>query len=227
MSLSVVLEFTLRQGDFTLELHERLESKAIALFGPSGSGKTTVLEAVAGLRCPKRGEIRVGDRTWYSSSTRTNLPSRVRRVGYVPQDMVLFPHINVRRNILYGTSRGSFMPLMKILELLELKQFLKRRVDELSGGERQRVALARALMSSPDLLLLDEPLVAMDAALRGRILPYLSRVRDEFRIPLIYVSHNESEVWSIADWVMILERGRVTRSGHPEDVLMNNEGHFK
>ena len=97
----------------------------------------------------------------------------------------------------------------------------------MSGGERQRVALARALMSSPDLLLLDEPLVAMDAALRGRILPYLSRVRDEFRIPLIYVSHNESEVWSIADWVMILERGRVTRSGHPEDVLMSNEGHFK
>lgn len=224
MSVPVVLDFTLRQGDFALELHERLDAKAVALFGPSGAGKTTALDAIAGLRRPEWGEIHVGERTWYSSHTGVDLPPRLRHVGYVPQDIALFPHINVRRNILYGTLRGTSMPLAKILELLELDPFLERHVEELSGGERQRVAVARALMSSPDLLLLDEPLAAMDAALRYRILPYLGRVRDEIRLPLIYVSHNEAEVRSIADWVIVLDRGRVTSSGRPDGVLAGKEG---
>ena len=131
--------------------------------------------------------------------------------------------MSVLRNIKYGSSRGAAVALSRIVGLLEIEPFLNRAPAGLSGGERQRVALARALMSSPHLLLLDEPLAALDAALRHRVLPYLGRVRDEIGIPLIYVSHNEVEVRSIADWVIVLERGRVTSSGRPDQVLAGRE----
>lgn len=219
MSVSVTLDFVLSQGAFTLEIRERMRARAVALFGPSGAGKTTVLDAIAGLRRPMRGEIRVGSSVVYSSEGNIDLPTRHRHVGYVPQDVALFPHMNVRHNITYGVSRGSRTSLQKILALLELGPFLDRGVGDLSGGERQRVAIARALMSSPSLLLLDEPLVAIDAALRRRIIPYLVRVRDELEMPLLYVSHNEAEVREIADWVIMLEGGRVAEAGAPGTVL--------
>ena len=219
MSIPVTLDFGLRQGAFTLEIRERMSARAVALFGPSGAGKTTVLDAIAGLRRPMRGEIRVGASVLYSSEGNIDLPTRHRHVGYVPQDVALFPHMNVRRNITYGVSRGSKASLQKILALLELEPFLDRGVGDLSGGERQRVAIARALMSSPSLLLLDEPLAAIDAALRRRIIPYLVRVRDELETPLLYVSHNEAEVREIADWVIMLEGGRVAEAGAPGTVL--------
>ena len=223
VSVPVVLDFILRQGDFALEVHERLDAKAVALFGPSGAGKTTTLDAIAGLRQPREGEIRVGNRVLYASAGGIDLPPRSRHVGYVPQEVALFPHMSVLRNIKYGSSRGAAVALSRIVGLLEIEPFLSRAPAELSGGERQRVALARALMSSPHLLLLDEPLAALDAALRHRVLPYLGRVRDEIGIPLIYVSHNEVEVRSIADWVIVLERGRVTSSGRPDRVLAGRE----
>ena len=219
MSTPVTLDFELRQGAFTLEMQERMSARAVALFGPSGAGKTTVLDAIAGLRRPTRGEIRLGTSVLYSSREAVDLPARQRNVGYVPQDVALFPHMNVRRNIKYGASRGTKVSLDKVLALLELEPFLDRRVGDLSGGERQRVAIARALMSSPALLLLDEPLAALDATLRQRIVPYLVRVRDELRMPLLYVSHNAAEVREIADWVIVLNRGRVARVGPPQQVL--------
>ena len=212
MSIPITLDFSLRQGMFTLEIHEHIEARVVALFGPSGAGKTSVLESMAGLRTPEWGVVRVGTRTLLDSSGGVNLPPHERRVGYVPQDLALFPHMNVRRNILYGADTEGGPRLAQVISMLELDPMLDRRVTALSGGERQRVALARALMASPELLLLDEPLAALDRGLRERILPYLVRIRDELAIPMLYVSHAEAEVRAIADWVVVLDGGRVVRS---------------
>ena len=209
----ITLDFSLRQGTFTLEIHEHIDARVVALFGPSGAGKTTVLESIAGLRTPEHGVIRIGTRTLFDSSAGVDRPAHERRVGYVPQDLALFPHMNVRRNILYGADAGGEPRLDQVVGMLELGTMLDRDVTALSGGERQRVALARALMVSPALLLLDEPLAALDRGLRERILPYLERIRDELAIPMLYVSHAEAEVRAMADWVVVLDAGRVARSG--------------
>ncbi len=207
--IPLVLDFSLTQGRFALELHERFDAGVAALVGPSGAGKTTVLDTIAGLRRPGAGEIRIGRHLLFSSAARVDVAPRHRRVGYVPQDVALFPHLNVRRNILYGAARGGSLPLDLVVSILEIEGLLLRRVDGLSGGERQRVAVARALLSGPDLLLLDEPLAAVDVELRRRIIPYLKRVRDELAVPMLYVSHAEEEVRQLADRVLRLEGGRV------------------
>jgi molybdate transport system ATP-binding protein len=219
MPADITLEFALRQGDFRLEMAERAQARVLALFGASGSGKTTVLESIAGLRRPERGRIEVQGRTLYSSADGVNLAPRSRRIGYVPQDSVLFPHMNVRKNILYGAGRGNGITLARVLEILEIEPLLERRVASLSGGERQRVALARALMSSPRLILLDEPLAAVDLELRRRIVPCLRRIRDELGVPMVYVSHDAAEVRTIADRALVLDRGTVVASGDPAAVL--------
>jgi len=211
----IQLDFVLEQGDFTLEIHERLTGRVTALFGPSGSGKTTTLDAIAGLRTPTAGIIRVGERTLFSRDHATDLPSHERHVGYVTQDVALFPHMHVRRNVLYGRRRGQKLELDTVARMLEIAPLLDRPVARLSGGERQRVALARALMSAPELLLLDEPLAAIDLELRRRILPYLERVRDDLGVPIVYVTHDRDEVRLLADHVITLDKGRVVRSGAP------------
>ena len=205
----ITLDFTLHQGSFVLELHEQLNGGITALFGPSGSGKTTTLDAIAGLRGPRVGRIAVGDHVLFDRSHGVDLPPHGRHVGYVPQDTALFPHMNVRRNVLYGRRAGQKLSLDVVVRMLEVGQLLDRRVPDLSGGERQRVALARALMSAPDLLLLDEPLAAVDVERRRRILPYLLRVRDDLGVPVIYVSHDRAEVDQLADRVVVLDEGRV------------------
>jgi molybdate transport system ATP-binding protein len=135
----------------------------------------------------------------------------LRRIGYVPQDPALFPHMNVRRNVLYGRRPGQRLALETVTGMLEVNTLLDRRVADLSGGEKQRVALARALMSAPDVLLLDEPLAAVDVDRRRRILPYLLRVRDELKVPVVYVSHDRAEVDRLADRVIVLDAGRAAR----------------
>jgi molybdate transport system ATP-binding protein len=215
----IALAFTLTQGDFTLHVNERLDSRITAIFGPSGAGKTTVLDAIAGLRTPSHGTIAVGDRTLFSRERGIDVPRHLRRVGYVPQDVALFPHMDVRRNVLYGRRPGQRLNHDVVARVLEVDTLLGRRVAQLSGGERQRVALARALMSSPDLLLLDEPLAAVDLELRRRILPYLERVRDDLTVPVVYVTHDRDEVLRLAESVIVLDRGRVVRSGAPAENL--------
>ena len=207
----IALAFTLTQGSFTLSIDERLTGRITALFGASGAGKTTTLDAIAGLRTPASGTICIGHRVVFASATRVNVPPYDRHVGYVPQDVALFPHMNVRRNVLFGRRPGQRLELQTVVSMLEIADLLEREVRELSGGERQRVALARALMSSPELLLLDEPLAAVDLERRRRILPYVERVRDELGVPVIYVTHDAEDVRRFADAVIVLEAGRVTR----------------
>ena len=214
----ITLDFVLRQGDFVLEIHERVSARITALFGPSGAGKTTVLDAIAGLRTPASGRIAIGSHALFVGGT-VDLPSHHRHVGYVTQDVALFPHMNVRRNILYGRRRGQKLVLETVASMLEVTPLIERHVATLSGGERQRVALARALMSAPELLLLDEPLVAVDLELRKRILPDLERVRDELGVPILYVTHDQDEVSRLADHVIVLNRGSVVRSGPPSRAL--------
>jgi molybdate transport system ATP-binding protein len=205
----IALDFRLRQGEFTLDIRERIDARVTALFGPSGAGKTTVLDAIAGLRVPADGSIAIGERVLFSSAARVNLPPHQRHVGYVTQDVALFPHLNVRRNVLYGRRDSQRLALDQVAGMLEVAGLLDRRIQQLSGGERQRIALARALMSAPEVLLLDEPLAAVDVERRRRILPYLERVRDELAVPIVYVTHDAEEVRRIADRVIVLEDGRV------------------
>ena len=204
------LDFRLVQGAFTLDITAQLDRPITALFGPSGAGKTTVLDAVAGLRTPASGSIRINDRVVFDRERGVNVPAHSRHVGYVAQDVALFPHMSVRRNVLYGRRKGQKLSLDTVTRMLEIEPLLDREVPQLSGGERQRVALARALMSAPELLLLDEPLAAVDVERRRRILPYIERVRDQMRVPIVYVTHDHAEAALLADEVILLEGGRIT-----------------
>ncbi len=210
--ITLTLDVTLRQQAFVLHVRESAAVEVLGLFGPSGSGKTSLLETIAGLRTPDEGEIRVGKRLLFSSRDRINLPARDRHIGYVPQDALLFPNLDVTGNIIYGhtphdvAGRDRFDSLVGMLELTPL---LARRVPHLSGGEKQRVAIARALMTQPSVLLLDEPLAGVDRERRDRILPYVLRIRRELHVPLVYVTHDEQELQAIADRVLHLDEGRV------------------
>jgi molybdate transport system ATP-binding protein len=198
-------------GDFTLEVDVEVTAPATAIYGPSGSGKTTLLESIAGLRTPPSALIQLGDRVLTDTSRRINVPARERRIGYVPQDLALFPHLSVRKNLMYGHSSAADARFGygRIAEVLEIQPLADRGVADLSGGEKQRVALARALLSSPRLLLLDEPLSSLDASLKQKIIGYLQRVRDEFQLPMLYVTHDADEVRALCDDVLIMRRGRI------------------
>ena len=199
--IDIAIDITIRQGAFALHVRESASVEVLGVFGPSGAGKTTMLEAIAGIRTPDRGEIRIGDRVLFSSERRINLPSRERHIGYVPQDALLFPNLDVRGNIRYGGDRADFDSLVTILDVQHL---LERRVTMLSGGEKQRVAIARALMTRPSILLLDEPLAAVNRERRDVILPYILRIRKDLHVPLVYVTHDEAELNAIADRVVRL-----------------------
>lgn len=213
------LDFTLRQGDFTLEFNVTVNARALALFGPSGSGKTSALEAVAGLRSPRRGRIVVDGHVLFDADRHVSVPIRHRRTGYVPQDILLFPHLNVRENVSYGRREGNRPDLRVLVDLLELSALMDRRVGSLSGGERQRVAMARALYSGPDVLLLDEPLAAVDLPRRRRIVDALLGIRDELSVPLIYVTHLPEEALAVADWAVLIDNGAIVAAGQPRDVM--------
>ena len=209
---------------FKLEVDVSFPEGVTAIFGPSGSGKTTILNCIAGLGTPDEGEIYLYNRPLFSSSRRLNLRPEQRRVGYMFQESFLFPHYRVRENILYGfkltpRERRKIEP-EQLVELLELGPLMERRPSNLSTGERQRVALARALATSPELLLMDEPLGSLDLALRGRILRYLKDLHRRLAIPMVYVSHSISEVLTIADRALVISRGRQLAFDEPRKVLL-------
>ncbi len=208
---------------FELEVDATLDGRVTAIFGSSGAGKTSLLELIAGLRRPTSGLVRLDGTPLTDVATRTHVAPERRAVGYVPQEGALFPHLSVRRNLLYGfdprRARPGGLSFEHVAEILEIGALVGRAVGTLSGGEKQRIALGRALLATPRLLLLDEPLAGLDAPLRERLLPYLARVRDEFGIPMLYVTHSPDEVVALCDSVVVLARGRVTAHGRPAELF--------
>ena len=215
------LDVRLPLARFALEVKARCETSAVAVLGPSGSGKTSLLEAIAGLRPQAAGRIAIGGEMLLDSGQGINLAPEHRRIGYVPQDALLFPHLDVARNVRFGAGpgTGNVHLLGEAVSILEIGPLLSRYPATLSGGEKQRVALARAIATGPRLLLLDEPLAAIDVAHRDRILPYLLRIQGELRIPFVYVTHNVGEAEALAAEAILLRDGRVAALGRSADVL--------
>jgi len=199
-----------RLGDFTLDAAFLSHAQVTALSGPSGSGKTTILNAIAGLIRPERGRIIVSERVLVDTRKGVYVPRHKRRIGYVFQDARLFPHLSVEHNLRYGRwLAGSKAPLEPVVDLLGIGHLLKRSPRRLSGGEAQRVAIGRALLSDPALLLLDEPLSALDRQRREEILPFLEALPRTTGVPILYVSHAQDEIARLAGQIVRLEAGRV------------------
>lgn len=224
--MAIELQFELERGEFRLQLETRFPATGVtALFGRSGSGKTSLLRCIAGLEPGARGRLLVKGDVWQDGTH--CLPAHRRPLGYVFQEGRLFPHLSVRGNLEYGYRR--IPPVQRrvqpgeVIELLGLGALLRRRSDELSGGQRQRVAIARALLTSPRLLLMDEPLAALDATSKAEILPYLERLHDELSIPVLFVSHVMDEVTRLADHMLLLEHGRLLAAGPLQELLTRGD----
>ncbi|MEA3301758.1 MAG: molybdenum ABC transporter ATP-binding protein [Pseudomonadota bacterium] len=220
--MSIEIRFKIERGEFVLDVDMEIPSRGItAVFGPSGCGKTTLLRAIAGLEPCDKGYLRVGEMQWQDGAS--FVPPHKRPLGYVFQEASLFAHLNVRRNLEYGIKRVPAsqrrVSLNKAIELLGIGPLLEHTAGQLSGGERQRVAIARALAVSPGILLMDEPLAALDQARKQEILPYLESLHDELDIPLIYVSHSQDEVARLADHLVLLEAGQVRATGPIGEML--------
>ena len=222
---AIQARFRVAHPGFTLEVDLQLPGRGVsALFGASGSGKTTCLRAIAGLERAPGGYLSVNGEVWQDDSRGVFLPTHQRPLGYVFQEASLFPHLSIRRNLEYGMRRvptaARKVSLQHAVELLGIAPLLERMPDKLSGGEKQRVAIARALATSPRILLMDEPLAALDLKRKNEILPYLERLHDELDIPVLYVSHAPDEVARLADHLVVLEQGRVLASGPLNEILV-------
>jgi molybdate transport system ATP-binding protein len=225
MTVAVDIEKTV--GGFKLSAKFESAGRLTVLFGRSGAGKTTLVNLVAGLLRPDRGRIAVDGVALFDGAAGIDVPTHKRRIGYVFQEGRLFPHLSVRGNLLYGRffadRRGLWGSLEHIVDLLGIAHLLDRRPASLSGGEKQRVAIGRALLASPRLLLMDEPLAGLDEARKAEILPYVERLRDEMRLPIVYVSHAIEEVARLADTLVLLADGRVVATGAVNEVLSRLE----
>ncbi|TMJ77392.1 MAG: molybdenum ABC transporter ATP-binding protein [Alphaproteobacteria bacterium] len=225
--LSVAVQH--RLGDFLLDAAFESGAGLTALFGRSGSGKTSLVNAIAGLIRPERGRILVDGAVLTDTARRVFVPARQRKIGYVFQEGRLFPHLTVRQNLLYGrwfaSRRGQAGEVEHVIDLLGIAELLARRPANLSGGEKQRVAIGRALLAQPRLLVMDEPLASLDEARKTEILPYIERLRDEFAIPIVYVSHAIAEVTRLATTMVVMSEGRVAAVG-PTAEIMSRIGLF-
>jgi len=213
------VDVTKQLGQLKLEVAFQSDSPVIGLFGPSGAGKSSIINMIAGLSKPDRGTIKIGSETVDDTAIGLHVPPHRRRIGYVFQDARLFPHRNVSQNLDYGRRMNKLAPdpahFERILNLLDIGHLKTRRPGQLSGGERQRVALGRALLAKPRLLLMDEPLGALDQERKAEILPYFERLRDEEHVPMVYVSHDPDETRRLAGHVVMLKHGRIAAQGGP------------
>ena len=211
--MSLDVSAVARLGEFTLDASFKSDSRVTAIFGPSGSGKTSVLNVIAGLLRPERGRVAVDGTVLLDTGTGVFLPPHRRRVGYVFQDGRLFPHLSVKANLLYGRifapSSRHHASFEEVVDLLDLGSLLRRGISALSGGEKQRVAIGRALLSSPRLLLLDEPLSSLDERRKEEVMPFLEKLRDQASMPIVYVSHVFSEIERLAGTVVLMGCGQV------------------
>ena len=226
--MNIHLQLDIARADFVVSVDVQLPAHGITvIYGPSGCGKTTLLRCVAGLEPSARGVVQLGHEVWQDDTQGVNLHTHQRALGYVFQEASLFDHLDVAGNLAYGHQRAeknnrnamSRAVVAQATELLGIGHLLKRRSHELSGGERQRVAIARALVTQPRLLLLDEPLAALDHARRQEVLPWLERLRDDLNIPMLYVTHAVDEVARLADTLVVMNEGRVQANGPVADVL--------
>jgi molybdate transport system ATP-binding protein len=212
-----------RLGRFALDVELESAGGVTALFGRSGSGKTSIINVIAGLLRPAQGRVVLNGEPLFDSSRGIDVPVERRRIGYVFQDARLFPHLSVRQNLRYGAffnrRAGAGRDADQVIALLGLEALLERRPGALSGGEKQRVAIGRALLADPRVLLMDEPLAALDLQRKGEVLGYVERLREELEIPIVYVSHAIEEVVRIADRVALVSEGRVLASGAPEEIM--------
>jgi len=227
--MTLAIDIKHRLGAFLLDARFETGGGLIALFGRSGSGKTSIISIIAGLIRPERGRIAIEDDVLVDTARDIFVPCHRRRIGYVFQEGRLFPHLTVRQNLLYGrwfaprAKRGD--DLERVVDLLGVGALLERRPGRLSGGEKQRVAIGRALLADPRLLLMDEPLASLDEERKAEILPYIERLRDEVRVPILYVSHAVPEVARLANTVVAMAGGRVVRSG-PAAAVLSDPGIF-
>ena len=222
LTVAVRKRFSSSTSNFTLDVIFALAPGITVIFGPSGAGKTTLLDCVAGLATPDFGQIAVGERILFDQASATNVPVQSRNIGYVFQDLALFPHLTAGKNIEYGLSGPKLERRKKsdaILESFRIAHLRDRKPKEISGGERQRVALARALVADPCVLLLDEPLAALDAATKSKIIDDLRAWNALHDIPILYITHNREEVFALGDRVLVLENGRIVADGTPHTVM--------
>ena len=212
-----------RLGAFHLDVKFAVEAPIVGLFGRSGSGKSSVINAIAGITRPLRGAICINDVFLFNAAKGIDLPPEQRRIGYVFQDGLLFPHMDVESNLRYGQRLHSpadrFIEEARVVDLLGLGALLRRKPMALSGGEKQRVAIGRALLAQPRILLMDEPLAALDIPRKTEILDYVERLRDELGIPIVYVSHSVTEITRLADTVVVLSDGKCLAIGDVDDVM--------
>jgi len=220
----LTLQITHKQGQFALDIaFEAPGTGVTALYGPSGAGKTSIVNMVAGLLRPDAGHIAINGLCLFDSEQGINLPPEKRRIGYVFQEGRLFPHLSVRSNLTYGMRRTPadlrFVDFDEVVSLLGIGHLLSRRPAGLSGGEKQRVAIGRALLTSPAMLLMDEPLASLDAARKAEVIPFIKKLGGHVSIPVLYVSHEPAEILALATHMVAIQEGRTVASGTPESLL--------
>jgi len=225
MQCSIYKKLQTSHGNIDLDVSFEIEQgMLLTIFGPSGAGKTTILRMLAGLTTPEKGMINFDEEIWLDSKRKIHLPPQKRRTGFVFQDYALFPNMSVKENLDYAVGKGENKTIVEeIMDVMDLEQLQKRRPDTLSGGQKQRVALARALVRKPKLLLLDEPLSALDAEMRLKLQDHILKVHRQFNLTTILVSHDFTEIYKMSDNIIMLENGKITKQGITSEILFDRQ----
>jgi len=223
LTLKKILQAT--YGEMQLNVSFQIKKNSLTtIYGESGAGKTSILRMISGLMEPDHGYISVNENIWYDHSKGIDLPPQRRKTGYVFQDYALFPNMTVKENLIYALSKGQDAGIVyELLDIIGLKNLSERHADTLSGGQKQRVALARALVRKPEVLLLDEPLSALDEAIRSKLQDYILRVHEKYQLTTILVSHDLPEIFKLSDQIFLLDRGKIERSGTPSEIFLSNK----